>query len=146
MPGPEARTRYDGPMKGHARDIMSAHVERVGPNVPLGELAERLVDANVGGLPVVESGERVIGFVNNTDVISALLAGKPADTPAREVMTPAEVIDEFATTDEVIAILKTRSAHHLPVVRSGRLVGIIAPRDVLRFFVERVAPTRPEAG
>jgi hypothetical protein len=32
------------------------------------------------------------------------------------------------------------------VVRQGRLVGIIAPVDVLRFYVDHVLPRPPEAG
>jgi CBS domain len=43
-------------------------------------------------------------------------------------------------------LLRERGIHHLPVVRQGRLVGIISPVDVLRYFVNHVLPKPPEAG
>jgi CBS domain-containing protein len=53
---------------------------------------------------------------------------------------PAIVADEFMPTDEVMSLLRESHIHHLPIVREERLVGIITPRDILRYFVERVLP------
>ena len=82
-----------------------------------------------------------MGFVSETDVMTALLEGRPPQTPAREIMTsPAETIDEFATPDDVVTLLRLRQIHHLPVVRAGRLVGIISPKDVLRYYTTKSDP------
>ncbi|MDI1446144.1 CBS domain-containing protein [Polyangium sp. 6x1] len=134
-------------MKGHARHIMTHHAEAVSLGTPLEEIARLLVDARVGGVPVVDEHERVVGFVSETDLMATLLQGQTPGAAARDVMShPPIVVDEFATTDEVMTILRTGQIHHLPVVRSGRLVGIITPLDVLRYFVEKVMPPEPEVG
>lgn len=133
-------------MKGHARNLMTERVTSVAPDTPLDAIAATLVAETISGVPVVDASDTVVGMVTESDIITALLRQDAADTPARTLMSaPAITIDEFAPTDEVIAVLRERRIHHLPVVRAGKLVGIIAPSDVLRYFVERDLPTPPEA-
>jgi CBS domain-containing protein len=132
-------------MKGHARNIMTHHASAVVGDTKLDEVARLLVDARIGGVPVVDEDERVIGFVSETDLMATLVRGTLPGSSARDVMShPPIVVDEFATTDEVMTILRTSQIHHLPVVRSGRLVGIITPLDILRYFVEKELPPPQE--
>jgi len=126
---------------------MTHHATAVVGDTPLDEVARLLVDARIGGVPVVDEHERVLGFVSETDLMATLVRGSLPGTFARDVMShPPIVVDEFATTDEVMTILRTSQIHHLPVVRSGRLVGIITPLDILRYFVEKMLPPPPEVG
>ena len=125
---------------------MTHHADAVSLGTPLEEIARLLVDARISGVPVVDEHERVVGFVSETDLMATLLQGQVPGA-ARDVMShPPIVVDEFATTDEVMNTLRTAQIHHLPVVRNGRLVGIITPLDVLRYFVEKVMPPEPEVG
>jgi CBS domain-containing protein len=43
-------------------------------------------------------------------------------------------VNEFETTDEVMALFRKHGIHHLPVVREGLLLGIITPADVIRYL------------
>jgi CBS domain-containing protein len=132
-------------MKGHARNLMTHHAEAVDLDTPLAEIARLLVDARISGVPVIDDRERVVGFVSETDLMATLLRG--SEGVARDVMShPPIVVDEFATTDEVMTILRTSQIHHLPVVRADRLVGIITPLDVLRYFVRTSLPPEDEVG
>jgi CBS domain-containing protein len=132
-------------MKGHARNLMSEKVFAVGNDTPLGEIGRLLVMESVSGVPVLDGDERVIGFVSETDVLAALLRGEPEELLARDVMShPPIVADEFMATDDVLGLLRQAHIHHLPVVRDGRLVGIITPHDILRYYVERMLPPMPE--
>jgi len=134
-------------MKGHARNLMTERVSSVRPGAPLDAIAAMMVSGNFGGVPVVDDADRIIGFVSQTDLLGALLRGLGPETSARDVMSqPPIVIDEFAPTEEVMGVLRESQIHHLPVVRKGRLVGIITPHDVLRFFVAHLLPEPPEAG
>lgn len=134
-------------MKGHARNLMTERVTSVAPDDPLETIAATLVGEAISGVPVVDASESVVGMVTESDIIIALLRQDAPETPARTLMSaPAITIDEFAPTDEVIAVLRERRIHHLPVVRAGKLVGIIAPSDVLRYFVQRDLEPPPEAG
>ena len=126
---------------------MTERVTSVAPDAPLDATAGILVGERLGGVPVVDGDGRVIGFVSETDLLAALLRGESPDTAAGEIMSRHPiVIDEFAPTDDVMGVLRESQIHHLPVVREGRLVGIITPHDVLRFFVDHVLPKPPEVG
>ena len=126
---------------------MTAPVASVEAETSLGDIARQLTAGRFSGMPVVDADQRVIGFVSEIDLMTALLNGRDSSTPASELMSsPVVSVDEFETTDEVMRILRARSIHHLPVVRQERLVGLITPADVVRFLVERLLPVPPEAG
>jgi CBS domain-containing protein len=126
---------------------MTERVISIPPDAPLPFIATTLVAQGFGGIPVVDEVDRVIGFVSEVDVVDALLREDPHETLARDIMSsPAITIDEFAPADEAMTTMREHGIHHLPVVRQGRLVGIIAPSDVLRFYVDEVLPKPPEAG
>jgi CBS domain-containing protein len=127
--------------------MMTERVVSVLPGTPLAAIAATLVAERLGGVPVVEPGGDLVGFVSETDVVNALLRRDPMATEAREIMSqPTIAIDEFARADEVIETLRSRHIHHLPVARGGKLVGIITPLDVLRWFVEHERPLPDDAG
>src|SRR2546425_9683546 len=134
-------------MKGHARNLMTERVTAVTPGTLLEAIAQTLIAEGIGGVPVVDHENRVLGFVSETDLLAALLREMDGETTAHDIMSrPPITVDEFATADEVLTVMRERHIHHLPVVREGRLVGIISPLDVLRFFVERVMAPPPEVG
>jgi CBS domain-containing protein len=132
-------------MKGHARNLMTDRVISVQPDMPLGDIVRVLVAGQHGGLPVVDDEERVVGFISETDVLDAVLRGTSDQTRVRDLMSnPVLVVDEFSTTDEVMSLLRDGRVRHLPVVRAEKLVGIITPHDVLKYFVQRVLPIPSE--
>ena len=134
-------------VRGHARNMMTERVVAVAPDTPLVAIAATLVAERIGGVPVVGPGGDVVGFVSETDLASALMCPDSAPATASEIMSqPTIVIDEFAPADEVIDALRSRRIHHLPVARGGKLVGIITPLDVLRWFVEHERPLPDDAG
>jgi CBS domain-containing protein len=128
-------------MKGHARNLMTEHVLSLRPDMSLAEISRVLVGTKHGGAPVVDEHQRVVGFVSEVDVLEALLGQRLETAKARDIMShPVLVADEFMAVDEVLSLLREGNIHHLPVVRQERLVGIITPHDVLKYFVEHTLP------
>ncbi|HEX8822592.1 MAG TPA: CBS domain-containing protein, partial [Archangium sp.] len=60
-------------MKGHARNLMTAPVKSVSPETPLSEIAKLLAGGHIGGVPVTDAEEHVLGFVSEADIMNALL-------------------------------------------------------------------------
>jgi CBS domain-containing protein len=133
-------------MKGHARNVMTERVTAVTADTTLEAVTRTLVAGRFGGVPVVDGTSRVLGFVSERELVAAFLSEMSPQATAREIMTPAVVVDEFDTTDEVMRVMREAHTDHVLVVRQKRLVGIIAPLDVLRFFVDTVLPPTPDAG
>ncbi len=132
-------------MKAHARTLMTEHVLAARPDQSLAEVARALVAGEHGGAPVVDEDRRVLGFLTEADLVSKMLTGDAERRMVREVMAaPALVVDEFTPIEEVMSLLREAEVNHLPVVRQGKLVGIITPHDVLRYLVEHVLEIPPE--
>jgi CBS domain-containing protein len=133
-------------MKGHARNLMTSPVTSVSPETTLWEIARLLAAERIGGVPVTDSKQHVLGFVSEADIMNALLAGRSLRTLAEEVMSsPVHTVDEFDLSDEVMALFREHHIHHLPVVREKKLLGIITPSDVIRFLASTL-PDGPRAG
>ena len=94
--------------------------------------ADRMSWHQVGALPVLE-GQHLVGIITERDLTAALAEGAdPAITPVSDYMTPAPQVlgpdSELADAAHLMLVLGIR---HLPVVRSGQLVGVLSMRDVL---------------
>jgi CBS domain-containing protein len=57
--------------------LMQAPALGLQPHVSIGEAAQRMTEAGVHAVPVVDDAERVIGIVTTSDVIQSLLHGPP---------------------------------------------------------------------
>jgi CBS domain-containing protein len=132
-------------MKGHARHLMTEPVIFVPADSSVADIGRMLVARSLSGVPVVDDSERVVGFVSESDILIPLLANE-IDKTASDVMShPPIVVDEFTPIDAVMSTLQQSHIHHLPVVREGRLVGIITPRDILRYLIDQVIPPPPQS-
>ena len=132
-------------MKGHARQLMTAQVATASPDTTLAEAAQELASIMISGLPVVDGSGQVMGIVTESDVLNALLRSISSDTPIQTIMTRSVVtVDEFASADSVIRLLRLKQLHHLPVTRRGGVVGLITPQDVIHYFVTHELPSPPD--
>ncbi|HEX6472334.1 MAG TPA: CBS domain-containing protein [Streptosporangiaceae bacterium] len=146
------------------RDVMTRTVVAADEDTPFKELVALLAERKVAALPVVNAAHEVVGVVSASDLLykeefhdeprsagrRRLWRGWPTykagATEAREVMTaPAVVISADATIVEAARRLDEYSVKRLPVVDAdGRLVGIVAPRDILKVFLRPDAEIRQE--
>lgn len=153
------------------RDIMVTDVVTLKPDDTVEQAASRLLERGVGGAPVVDDEGRVLGLLSDSDLVvrhshlhiptiftlfGEVGAGfsRPSlqalDIELRKALgsTVADVMDPYAATcgdEESIEDAATRmaetSASRLPVLREGRLVGVIARGDLVRLLVR----TEPDA-
>ena len=94
--------------------------------------ADRMSWHQVGALPVFE-GQQLVGIITERDLTAAVAEGMdPTGTRVSDYMTPAPTVlgpdSELAEAAHTMLELGVR---HLPVVRSGRLVGVLSIRDLL---------------
>jgi CBS domain-containing protein len=94
--------------------------------------ADRMNWHQVGALPVLE-GQRLVGIVTERDVTAAVAEGADAvRTPVSDYMTPApEVLRPDSELAEATHRMLELGIRHLPIVRGGRLVGVLSIRDLL---------------
>jgi CBS domain-containing protein len=94
--------------------------------------ADRMSWHQVGALPVLE-GQHLVGIITERDVTAAMAEGAdPVITPVSDYMTPApEVLRPDSDLADAAHLMLELGIRHLPVVRSGHLVGVLSIRDVL---------------
>ncbi|MBS0149574.1 MAG: CBS domain-containing protein [Nitrospira sp.] len=109
--------------------------------VPLkmkGELIAALLTEGFGAVPVVEKGRKLAGIVSEHDLLVAIDDRHQLSTvTARDIMTanPYSVRPETAL-GTMVHVLRASDLVRVPVVNAkGKLVGIIARRDLLRAYL-----------
>jgi CBS domain-containing protein len=112
------------------REIMTGDVETTTPETTIAELARQLLDGGYSGMPVVDADGLLVGMVSEYDVISK------RGTTVAEIMSRGVIsVAEDAGTDHVAGIMGLHGIRRVPIVRDGRLIGIVSRTDLLRLFV-----------
>jgi CBS domain-containing protein len=139
-----------------AKDVMTTDPIVVGPETTVGEIAELLLQRRISGVPVADAAGRVLGVVSEDDLMHRPEIGGPRRRSrwltwfsggqtgdfvkthgriARDVMSaPAIVVDEEASIADIARLLEERRIKRVPVLRDGKLVGIVSRADLLRGF------------
>jgi CBS domain-containing protein len=104
------------------------------PATDIGDAVRLLQRHNIGGLPVVEPGGQLVGFVGERDVIRALDRnnGTVRDMPISRFMQvpPTCTVDD--SLHDVMAKMTRERLRHLVVLEDRRLVGIISIGDLVK--------------
>ncbi|PWU23290.1 MAG: hypothetical protein C5B48_08835 [Candidatus Rokuibacteriota bacterium] len=136
-------------------DVMTREVQTVSPEATLKEVAARLSELGISGLPVVD-GDRVVGVVSEADVVakergevsnrsgrfglgsrrSRSQSKLEARTAGEAMTSPALTISADRPFAEAAARMLDEDVNRLPVLDpEDRLVGIVTRADLVRAFV-----------
>jgi cystathionine beta-synthase len=140
-----AREGWGHELHGQVRDVVFSRFPEgqevvVGPDDPLRTAFMRMLAADVSQLPVV-SGDRIIGLVDESDMLGAVLEGSPSafDLPVKDVMvTRLETISADAPIRELVPLFRRDL---VAIVMDGnRFLGIATRLDLVNYF--RIVQTR----
>ncbi|MEU1663831.1 CBS domain-containing protein [Streptomyces sparsogenes] len=113
-------------------NVMTDEVVRVGSGAPPQEVTELLARHRIGGVPVVDEDDKVLGVVSGTDLRAesgARAVGELMSRPAVTVRPQDSVVDAART-------MARNGVERLPVIdEEDRLVGIVTRRDLLGVFL-----------
>ena len=118
-------------------EIMTRPVISAKRNTTLRDIALQLISSHYSGMPITEEG-KLIGIVTEIDILRALNDGMElARSTAEDAMT-TEVVT--ASPDipitEAISVMENFNIIRLPVVKDGRLVGVVSRGDILQCLME----------
>jgi CBS domain-containing protein len=129
-----------------ADELMSSPVVTVTPEMSVKAAAGVLLDGNVIAAPVLDDVGALVGIVSETDLLAhrtphdprahlRLLPDDPVPPPhaVRDVMTTNVITTpEHADAADTVTVMLERRVKSLPVLRDGRVVGMVSQRDLLR--------------
>ncbi len=138
------------------RDVMTTAVITVTPDTPVEDIARRLLEHHISGVPVVAEDGRLVGIVSEGDLVRRLgeegwarswwlqLLTTPEAQARSYVRTHGRRARDVMSVDLVTArpemsvaeaarLLEAHRVKRLPVVDAqGRLVGVVSRADLLR--------------
>ncbi|WP_411082242.1 CBS domain-containing protein [Streptomyces sp. cmx-18-6] len=123
-------------------EVMTREVVTAAPGAPARQVAKLFALHRIGGAPVLDAEDRVVGVVSRTDVAGGPRPGRvdpvhAAGIAARDLMTaPAVTIHPEQRVRDAARVMERRRVDRLPVVDpEDRLIGIVTRRDLLRAFL-----------
>ncbi len=119
-------------------DSKGAAVYSVGPDDPVLEAIRTMAERHVGALLVVKDGE-LLGIISERDYARKviLLGRSSSDTPVSQIMSaPVHTVTLKHTVDDCMRLMTQHRVRHLPVIESGRVVGVISIGDLVKAVIE----------
>jgi CBS domain-containing protein len=115
-------------------EVINKNVVTVSPTAAISEAAYLMMNEDVGALVVVDTDMRPVGMLTDRDiVVSAMAEGvNPDEATVEQVMTKDLItVDEETDIFEMLSILSENSIRRLPVIRGGKLKGIVSVDDLI---------------
>lgn len=147
-----------------AKDIMTRDVLTTGPEEKVEKVAALMLENKISGVPVVNAEKRVVGIITEKDLMikakelkipfyitlfdSIIFLENPirfnnelkkyAAYRVKDAMTEKVfIVEEDTPLTEIIEMMQQREINRVPVVRHGKLVGIISRNDILKALVKQ---------
>ena len=148
------------------RDLMIYDVVKIKKNESVRDLLKKFVKYKIGGVPIVDDSDILVGMISDGDIIRALspkgetvidfytmvfliekqetraTISKVLEKTIEQIMTQKRIYD-VSPEDEFEKVLNILSRHHfkkIPVTNKvGRVVGVISRGDVIRFINKQIA-------
>lgn len=142
-----------------AADVMTTDVITVDPGTTVQALATLLAERGISGAPVVDSGGRLVGIISEGDLLHRTEIGtarrhrerrrswwldhfasdlareyvKSHGRTVKDIMT-RDVVTVTENTDlaDVAALLEAKRIKRVPVIREGKIIGIISRANIVR--------------
>jgi len=143
----------------NASDVMTSNVVTVSPDTSVSTLARLLLDHKISAVPVVDEQGQVVGIVGEGDLL-----GRPSarslpgwwlrlfneeavclealatarHLKAKDVMTRhVTSVSDQTPIDLIASLMHRRKLKRVPVIRDGKLVGIVSRADLLDALMGR---------
>jgi signal-transduction protein with cAMP-binding, CBS, and nucleotidyltransferase domain len=103
------------------------------------DVAQRMTDLHIGAIMVL-SGDQLRGVFSERDLMKRVVVERldPERTPVSEVMSVnLATIDEMASIEDAMEMMRRCNCRHLPVLRGSRPVGFLSMRDLMNYELER---------
>jgi CBS domain-containing protein len=147
-----------------AGDLMTRDVAVVHPETSLLDAVKLMAQRNISGIPVVDSAGTIVGIMSEGDLVRwhegysekqahwldtladgfelapAFLEGiQEQRRKVKTVMSPTVItVTEDTPAREVASLMYAKNIKRVPVVRDGKLVGIVARSDLIRALAQKL--------
>jgi CBS domain-containing protein len=150
-------------------DVMTSNVLTIRADASIAEMAKLMLDNRISGLPVVDDRGNLVGMVTEGDCLRRTETGTERKRPRwlEFLIGPRRLADEYIQTrsrkvadvmtqtpitvaedtalEEAVHLMESRRIKRLPVMRDGKVVGIVSRANLLQALAS-VVGNIPSAG
>ena len=121
----------------NAGSIMTTHLVTVRPDASVEAAIQVLLAQEVSGLPVCDDDGRLVGVITEFALLAVTYDKRVKNHTVSQHMTRDVItVDVNDSVSRIADLCIVHRVRRVPVMENGRLVGVIARRDVLRALVE----------
>ncbi|MEP7159774.1 MAG: CBS domain-containing protein [Dermatophilaceae bacterium] len=123
-------------------DVLSSKgdytVVTIRPDQDVLGLLKLLASRSIGAVVVSEDGERIAGIVSERDIVRHLAhVPELLSAPVRDIMTATvHTVTPETTVVDLANEMTDLRIRHVPVVRDGKIVGLVSIGDVVKFRIQ----------
>jgi CBS domain-containing protein len=124
-----------------ALDVLNekgTHVYSIGPDASVLDALRLMAEHEVGALPVLD-GDRLVGIITERDYARKviLLERSSRTTPVRDIMMKrVAYVEPTRSVEECMALMTDKRVRHLPVLRDGRMIGLVSIGDLVKAIID----------
>jgi CBS domain-containing protein len=123
-----------------AGSIMTTDLVTVRPDASIEDAIETLLNQRISGLPVTDDDGHLVGVITEFALLAVTYDKRVKNHTVSQHMTREVItVDINDPVSRIADLCIVHRVRRVPVMRDGRLIGIIARRDVLRALVESPA-------
>jgi CBS domain-containing protein len=125
----------------HILGVKGRNVFTVRPTDTVEAVAKILGEKRIGAVVVTDDKDHIAGIVSERDVVRQIAADGAGvlKKPASAIMTSnVHTCGEGDSEQELMALMTSKRIRHLPVVKDGKLNGMISIGDVVKFRIEAI--------
>ena len=126
-----------------ARDIMRSPEVALTIEMTLDKVSDHLTRHNLPGAPVVDENKKPIGYVSEYDCLQQLMQSSyycDNTSLVEDVMSTTLIVSrpDIAIVD-LASLMNTSKVNVMPIVESGKLLGMVSRGDVMRALVREMS-------
>ncbi len=124
-----------------AEQIMTSDTVTIGPEATIRDAIELLIARRISGLPVVDANDQLVGILTEFALLALAYDHEIANQTVAEHMTHEVLtVDVSSQVNKIADQFIVHRVQRLPVVRDGKLAGLVSRRDVLEALYHATAP------
>lgn len=116
------------------KDILKPQFLTLRADAQLSKVLELMFQSHQEDFPVMDEEDKMIGFITRHDVINGIHQYGLSEMVSNIMKTDIPRVNEYQSLDVVQGIMQNNESKALPVMRNGRVVGVITTDDISRVY------------
>jgi CBS domain-containing protein len=119
------------------KDAMNRRVVSIVPNATVEEAIRTLLEHKISGAPVIDKEGKLVGIISQFQLLEVLYDPQIRTQRIQQFMTKEVLtLEDTALLGTAANLFVLHRIHRIPVLCSGRVVGVISRSDLLKYFLE----------